>query len=83
MYAQPARGGLLCGACRGDGRSYVISRGTLDRLRDLQRTAFSGEDSARFALTPGVGAEARALLRSYFGAMVSLPLASERLLDEL
>jgi DNA repair protein RecO (recombination protein O) len=83
MYAQPARGGILCGRCRGDGRSYVISRGTLDRLMALQQTSFAASDVSGFALQPGVAAEARALLRSFFAANLTAPLASERLLDEL
>ena len=48
MYAQPARGGILCGRCRGDGRSYVISRGTLDRLMALQQTSFDASDAIDF-----------------------------------
>jgi DNA repair protein RecO (recombination protein O) len=83
MYAQPARGGILCARCRGDGRSYVISRGTLDRLMALQSTSFDVPDATAFALQPGVAAEARALLRSFFAANLTAPLASERLLDEL
>lgn len=83
MYAQPARGGLLCGHCRGDGRSYVISRATLERLATLQQTSFDAADATAFALQPGVAAEARALLRTFFAATVTLPLASERLIDEL
>jgi DNA repair protein RecO (recombination protein O) len=83
MYAQPARGGLLCGGCRGDGRSYVISRATLDRLAELQQTSFDAPDARAFALPAAVAAEARALLRSFFAATVSLPLASERLLEEV
>lgn len=83
MYAQPARGGLLCAGCRGEGRSYVISRATLDRLSVLQQTSFDAADVSAFALLPGIAAEARALLRSFFAATVSLPLVSERLIDEL
>ncbi len=83
MYAQPARGGLLCGHCRGEGRSYVISRATLERLTMLQQVSFDTADVSAFTLQPGIAAEARVLLRSFFGATVTLPLASERLLDEL
>ncbi len=83
MYAQPARGGLLCGRCRGDGRSYVISRATLDRLAALQHASFDAADATAFTLPAGVAAESRALLRSFFAATVSLPLVSERLLDEV
>jgi DNA repair protein RecO (recombination protein O) len=83
MYAQPAHGGLLCGRCRGDGRSYVISRATLERLRALQQTSFDAVDASGFALEPGVAAEARALLRSFFAAALSGPLVSERLLEEV
>ena len=83
MYAQPARGGILCGRCRGEGRSYVISRGTLERLMALQQVSFDAPDVSGFALQPGVAAEARALLRSFFAANLTAPLASERLLDAL
>ena len=83
MYAQPARGGLLCGRCRGEGRSYVISRATLERLTTLQQASFDTDDATAFARPSGVAAEARVLLRSFFGAAVNVPLASERLLDEL
>ena len=82
VYAQPARGGLLCGRCRGDGRTYVISRATLERLTLLQRASFAAADARDFVLQPGVAAEARALLRSFFAAAVTFPLASEQLLDE-
>jgi len=83
VYAQPARGGLLCGRCRGDGRSYVISSATLERLAALQHASFAAPDARGFALAPAVAAEARALLRSFLAATVTFPLASERLLDEL
>jgi DNA repair protein RecO (recombination protein O) len=83
MYAQPARGGLLCGRCRGEGRSYVISRPTLERLTALQQRALDAADARELALEPGVAAEARALLRGFLAAAVTVPLASERLIDEL
>lgn len=82
-YAQPARGGLLCARCRGDGRSYVISHATLERLTTLQGTSFDVADVSAFILSPAIAAEARALLRSFFAATVTFPLASERLIDQL
>jgi DNA repair protein RecO (recombination protein O) len=83
IYAQPARGGLLCGRCRGDGRSYVISHATLSELATLRQASFVAPDTRAFVLSPAVAAEARALLRSFFSTTVTFPLASERLLDEL
>jgi DNA repair protein RecO (recombination protein O) len=82
-YVQPARGGVLCAACRGDGRTSVVARATLDRLLDLQRACFDGTDTGAFALPPAVATEARALLRSFFAATLTAPLASERLLETI
>jgi DNA repair protein RecO (recombination protein O) len=83
IYAQPARGGLLCGRCRGEGRSYVISPATLACLTELQSASLAAPDAAAFTLAPAVAAEARALLRSFLSATITFPLASERLIDEL
>ena len=47
------------------------------------RSRSTRADVSGFALQPGVAAEARALLRSFFAANLTAPLASERLLDEL
>lgn len=82
-YIQPTRGGLLCGRCRGDGRSTIISTATLERLTALQGASFDGADPSAFVLAPAIAAEARALLRSFFAATVSFPLMSEKLIDEL
>jgi DNA repair protein RecO (recombination protein O) len=83
MYVHPARGGVLCARCRGEGRAYVTSRSTLERLLELQRARFEGADARRFALPPAIAAEARALVRSFFAGNLGAPLVSEQLLDEL
>ena len=83
MYVDPARGGVLCAGCRGEGRAYVASRRTLERLIELARARFDDADAAQFLLPPTVAAEARTLVRSFFATNLTAPLASERLLDEL
>ena len=83
MYVHPARGGVLCAQCRPEGRTYVASRATLERLTELQRARFDDADASRFAMSSSVASEARALLRSFFAGNLTAPLASERLLDEL
>jgi hypothetical protein len=49
----------------------------------LQGTSFDVADVSAFILSPAIAAEARALLRSFFAATVTFPLASERLIDQL
>jgi DNA repair protein RecO (recombination protein O) len=83
MYVHPARGGVVCPACRGEGRVYVASRTTLERLRDLQRVRFADADPRQFVLAVDVAAESRAALRALLAATLTTPLASERLLAEL
>jgi DNA repair protein RecO (recombination protein O) len=83
MYVHPGRGGVLCARCRGEGRAYVASRPTLERLMELQRARFDGADVSSFDLTPGMAAEARALVRSFFAANLTAPLASERFLEDV
>ncbi len=82
-YAHPARGGVSCGACRGDGRTYVASPHTLRRLRELQTMPLQTAQGADFMLAPGVAAEARILVRGFLSATLTAPLASERLLETL
>jgi DNA repair protein RecO (recombination protein O) len=83
MYVQPLRGGVRCPACRGEGRATVASRETLERLVALQTGTFDDADVARFTLPAGAAAEARTLVRSFFAASLTKPLASERLLEGL
>jgi DNA repair protein RecO (recombination protein O) len=83
MYVHPARGGLLCGRCRGEGRAYQASPLVHERLVAFQRTRFDERDTTRFRLAPGMVAEARALVRSFFAANLTAPLASEKLLESL
>ncbi len=83
MYVHPARGGVLCVRCRGEGRAYQASQPVLERLIALQHTRFTDHDAERFRLAPGMAAEARALVRCFFAANLTAPLASERLLESL
>jgi DNA repair protein RecO (recombination protein O) len=83
MYVQPAQGGVLCPRCRGDGRTYVASRGTLEHLMALQRTRIDATEPRGLEMAPSTAAEARVVLRSFFAGNLTAPLASERLLDEL
>jgi DNA repair protein RecO (recombination protein O) len=83
MYVYPARGGVLCGRCRGEGRVYQASPAVLARLQALQRVRFADGDADRFRLDPGMAAEARALVRCFFAGNLTAPLASEKLLDSL
>lgn len=83
MYVHPARGGVLCGTCRGEGRAYVTSRATLARLIELQSADLATAEPESFVLAPGAAAEARAILRSFLAGNLSAPLASERLIDAL
>ena len=83
MYVHPARGGVLCVRCRGEGRAYHASPPVLERLIALQRTPFTAGDAAPFRLAPGMAAEARALVRCFFAANLTAPLASEKLLESL
>jgi len=83
MYVHPARGGVLCVRCRGDGRAYQASLPVLERLIALQRARFADRDPERFRLAPAMAAEARALVRCFFAANLTAPLASERLLESL
>lgn len=83
MYVHPARGGVLCIRCRGEGRAYQASQPVLERLIAFQRTRFSGGDPERFRLAPAMAAEARALVRCFFAANLTAPLASEKLLESL
>jgi len=83
MYVHPARGGVLCVRCRGEGRAYQASRLVLERLIAFQRVPFADRDPERFRLAPGMAAEARALVRCFFAANLTAPLASEKLLESL
>ena len=83
LYVHPARGGILCARCRGEGRAYLASRPTLERLLALQHVPFGVGDRERFRLAPTMVAEARALVRCFFAANLTAPLASERLLESL
>lgn len=83
MYVHPARGGVLCARCRGEGRAYQASTPVLERLIALQRAPFAGRDPERFRLAPGMAPEARALVRCFFAANLTAPLASEKLLESL
>lgn len=83
MYVHPARGGVLCARCRGEGRAYQASPLVLERLIAFQRTRFDERDTERFRLAPGMAAEARALVRCFFAANLTAPLASEKLLEAL
>jgi DNA repair protein RecO (recombination protein O) len=83
MYVQPAHGGVLCPRCRGEGRTYAASRATLEQLIGWQRTAMDANDPSGLEMTPGVAAEARIVLRSFFAGNLTAPLASERLLEDL
>jgi DNA repair protein RecO (recombination protein O) len=83
VYVHPARGGVLCARCRGEGRAYLASLPVLERLIAFQRTPFNGRDGERFRLAPTMAAEARALVRCFFAANLSSPLASEKLLESL
>jgi len=82
-FAHPMRGGVSCGKCRGDGRTYVASAQTLRRLRELQTTPLHTADGSEFFLAPGVAAEARVLVRGFLSGTLTAPLASERLLETL
>jgi DNA repair protein RecO (recombination protein O) len=83
MYVHPARGGVLCVRCRGEGRAYQASQPVLERLIAFQRAPFRGRDAERFRLAPGMAAEARALVRCFFAGNLTAPLASEKLLEAL
>lgn len=83
MYVHPGRGGVVCAGCRGEGRAYVASAATLARLVVLAATPLGGDDATGLALPAGMGAEARALVRSFFAANLAKPLASERFLDDI
>ncbi len=83
MYVHPARGGVLCARCRGEGRAYQASQPVLERLITLQRTNFTAIDGHRFRIAPGMAVEARALVRCFFAANLTAPLASEKLLESL
>ena len=83
VYVHPARGGVLCARCRGEGRAYLASLPVLERLIAFQQTPFDGRDGERFRLAPTMAAEARALVRCFFAANLSAPLASEKLLESL
>jgi DNA repair protein RecO (recombination protein O) len=84
MYVQPLQSGVRCPRCRGEGRTYVASRQTLERLVALQHARFDASaDGSRFVLPPSTASEARALVRSFFAPSLTKPLVSERLLDGL
>jgi DNA repair protein RecO (recombination protein O) len=83
MYVHPARGGVLCARCRGEGRAYQASPLVLERLIAFQRARFDERATGRFRLEPGMAAEARALVRCFFAANLTAPLASEKLLEVL
>ena len=83
MYVHPARGGVLCGRCRGDGRAYQASPPVLERLIAFQRAQFTAGAGDRFRLAPSMAAEARTLVRCFFAANLSAPLVSEKLLEAL
>jgi recombinational DNA repair protein (RecF pathway) len=84
MYVHPARGGVLCAHCRGEGRAYLASPPVLERLIAFQQIPFDGRDGCeRYRLAPGMAAEARTLVRCFFAANLTAPLASERLLESL
>lgn len=83
MYVHPARGGVLCGRCRGEGRAYLASPPVLERLIALQHARFDGRDVERFRLAPDMATEARTLVRCFFAANLTAPLASEKLLESL
>lgn len=83
MYVHPARGGVLCIRCRGEGRAYQASQPVLERLIAMQRSPFTDRDVERFRLAPGMAAEARALVRCFFAGNLTAPLASEKLLEAL
>ena len=68
MYVHPARGGVLCVRCRGEGRAYLASQPVLERLIAFQQVPFDGRDGERYRLAPGMAAEARALVRCFFAA---------------
>jgi len=81
MYVHPARGGVVCARCKGEGRTYVASRATLERLAALARIHLDSGDPAVFAMPAGMAAEARALVRCFFAGNLTAPLVSERLLE--
>lgn len=83
LYVHPGRGGVLCPGCRGEGRAYVTSPATLARLGALASTPIGEGGVERFALPPGMAAESRILVRSFFAQNLSAPLASERFLDDV
>jgi DNA repair protein RecO (recombination protein O) len=83
MYVHPARGGVLCARCRGEGRAYQASPAVLERLIAFQRTRFSDRAGDGFRLAPGMASEARALVRCFFAGNLTAPLASEKLLESL
>ena len=83
MYVHPARGGVLCIRCRGEGRAYQASQPVLERLIAFQRLTFTSRDAERFRLAPAMAAEARALVRCFFAGNLTAPLASEKLLEAL
>ncbi len=83
MYVHPARGGVLCVRCRGEGRAYQASQPVLERLIAFQETPFTAGGAAHFRLPAAMAAEARALVRCFFAANLTAPLASEKLLETL
>lgn len=83
MYVHPARGGVLCLRCRGEGRAYQASQPVLERLIAFQRTPFASGAIERFRLAPSMAAEARTLVRCFFAANLTAPLVSEKLLESL
>jgi DNA repair protein RecO (recombination protein O) len=83
MYVHPARGGILCARCRGEGRVYQASAAVLTRLMEFQGASFTAGAPDRFRLDPGMAAEARALVRCFFAGNLTAPLASEKLIESL
>jgi len=83
LYVHAARGGMLCEGCHGEGRAYVVSRATLERLSALARTPLDAGERSLLELPAGMAAEARAVVRCFFAGNLNAPLSSERLLDEL
>jgi hypothetical protein len=74
---------VLCARCRGEGRAYQASLPVLERLIAFQRARFTDRDPECFRLAPSMAAEARALVRCFFAANLTAPLASEKLLESL
>ncbi len=81
VYFVAAKGGLTCRDCQPRGGGLIVSEATLKLLLELEQVELKELSSDRFGFSPAVGAEARMLLRGFFGPTVGGPLKSDKLLE--